>query len=59
MLHNSRCVSKIMPPSKHTAAHVLPGQKMPTASFAKAKDAKGNLKPTIHTKPYICMKMTN
>ena len=25
--------------SKHTAAHVLPRQKMLTASFAKAKDA--------------------
>ena len=44
MLHNLRCISKIMPPSKHTAAHVLPRQKMPTASFAK--DAKSNLKPT-------------
>ena len=25
--------------AKHTAAHVLPGQKMPMASFALAKDA--------------------
>ena len=25
--------------AKHTAMHVLPGQKMPTASFASAKDA--------------------
>ena len=25
--------------AKHTAMHVLPGQKMPTASFAQAKDA--------------------
>ena len=32
-----RCINKIMPPSKHTAA----------ASFAWANDAKGNLQPTI------------
>ena len=44
--------------SKHTTLHVLPRQKMPTANFAKAKDAiasfvwatdpKGNLQPTIY-----------
>ena len=33
--------------AKHTTAHVLPGQKMPMASFAQATDAKGNLQPII------------
>ena len=39
---------------KHTAAHVLPGQKMLTASFDLAKDAKGNLQPTIYN--HMCVR---
>ena len=39
--------------AKYTAAHVLPGQKMPMASFALATDAKGNLQPTIYNHIYV------
>ena len=38
-LPNTNVLGKSCSQEKHTATHVLPWQKMPTASFALTKDA--------------------
>ena len=43
-----RCIGIFMPPLKHAMVACFDRQKMPMASLSLAKDANGNLQPTIY-----------